>query len=178
MPFGENSKSVQDTGGPGNIFESSESFVNFRQNGINPPSINSWSQVLFEVGAEEVEKRKGVLLAYAEATKNSSLKSALNRFDAEAAREVAKVGEDEAEERYKELIEEGRELSSNLVDYQEKLEYHRQRYKQDYGHDIYIDEFEGKIAESKNRLASIDSQLSLLEAIHYIPDEAQEERFR
>lgn len=162
------------------MLESSESFAYFKKNGIKPPSQNSWNKVLFELGPETFVRKQLALLGYAQAKGDANLTRAVQGFDPEAAKQVSEIQEDDAEEAYKKLIEEKRTLEGETIpEYKSRIKHHEDEFKKDkdLDHQEYIEETELKIAVATKRIALIDKSLDLLEAVHYIPDETQEERF-
>ncbi len=174
-------ESTSDLQTPDTLFMKSDSFKFFKEERIAPPNQNAWTKVLFELGPDEVEKHRLFLGAFAkpekESKKSSDLAGALARFHPETARQVAKISEDEAEEKYGALVEEVQTLRLEEGPMEEDLQSLRIKMKEDMDMGQYVDEVENKILGAKNRIQEINRQLDMMEAVFYISDEITEKRF-
>lgn len=176
-PSSESPKEQESAAGIESLLEKSESFAYFKKNGIRPPSESGWSKVLFELGPDTVDGKRGALQAYAEAADDKNLIRALKDFNPDAARLVAEMNEDDAEGKYAEMLEELRGLKEKLPDLQEKLKGFRKAYETDMDNDQYVDEFEEKVSTAMTRIRSIENQLKIMRAVFYIPEELIDQEF-
>lgn len=145
------------------VLNGSETFAYFKGNGIKPPSMKSWKKVLGELGKSAVEGNLKALKAYAEETGDSNLTGALRDVSFVTTEDVSEMDYDSAKDKYIALFGENRQLEEQIRGYEDKLAFHKKEYRNDAGHEVYINEFEGKIAAAKRRLLEIEDLIEKLE---------------